>query len=435
MHMNEQNSPLTVEKFCLMSEEQWDALAKEHALTALRPHCAHVAHHYRFFEHRDPTFFELHFLGTLADTLSHDPRTVHVASLSGDAAQLRVFSDVCRMRQTLMAADAPTLAELMQASSAYLVRAGITPHHADLVALPHAHAALHPAFGADALTIAHASATRTTNSATCIPNVGVLLAYTPTDGADIPASYAAFVAEHRALGVAPIAPVGEEGILPHLLRTNGVILDLPSKTEHSACLFPHTLLLTAPEGALPTLFAKALPITLLGKLTPSGMLRMLCGGTLQLSLPLSLLRTLRAEHYLALHTVTDEGTYEAPVLQETPATLLGGVSATGDVANATLALVSELARAGGDFTHCTASPLLLCPAYATDDVIARTIPLLLGWHRAAAELSLPSLSATVFPCDMQAPTFSLFLAVKKGTERKIETPKDWQSARNALYGT
>lgn len=433
--MNEQNTPVTVEKFCLMSEEQWDALASEHVLTALRPHFAHLAHHYRFFEHRDPTFLELHFLCALADTLSHDPRALHVASLSGDAAQLRVFSDVCRMRQTLLTKDAPTLAELMQASSAYLARAGITPHCADLVALPHVHAALHPAFGADALTTSHASATRTAKCATRIPSVGVLLAFTPSDGADIAASYAAFVAEYRALGITPIAPVGCEGILPHLLRSGGAILDLPSATELAACLFPHTLLLAAPEGALPALFAKALPITLLGKLTPNGMLRVLCGGTLQLSLPLSLLRTLRAERYLSLHTVADTGTYEAPVLQEGTNTLLGGISATGDVENAVLALVREMARVGGDFTHGTASPVLMCPTYATDDVIARTIPLLLGWHRAAAELSLPALPATVFPCDVQAPTFSLFLATKKGEARHIELGANWQSARNALYGT
>lgn len=432
--MNEQNTPVTVEKFCIMSEEEWAALAKEHALLSLRPYFSRVAHYYRFSERRDPFLHELRFLDGLAAILQNTPMTVRVLSLSGDAEQLRVFSDICRMREALAAQSYPTLLDLMQTAGAYLSRAGITPHREDLVALPHAHAALHPAFSSEVLSTPYASAALSTQKAAPVPSVGVLLAYTPPQGAEAAAAFAAFLAEHKALGITPIAPSGDEGILPHLLHTGGVLLDLSTAHDIDARLFPHSLLFAAPERALATLFSTALPITLLGKLTPNGMLRVLCGGALRFSAPLSLLRTLGADRPVKLCTARARGTFEAPVLRDVADTVLGGVTATGDVEAAILALVGEVIKRGGDGTHATLSVLLECPANATDEVLTRVMPLLLGLHRAAAELSLPTLHAALFPCDGQAPRLSVFLATKKGAPRAIGALTDWQSARNALYG-
>ncbi len=432
--MNEQNTPVTVEKFCILSETEWDALASEHALSSLRPYFARVAHHYRFGERRDPFLHELRFLDGLAAILQNAPQTVRVCALSGEAEQLRVFRDLCRMREALGKENYPTLEDLVQTSGEYLARAGITPHREDLVALPNAHAALHPAFVRDVLSTSHASATLSTIERARIPNVGVLLAYTPAQGTDTATAFASFLSEHRALGVTPIAPIGAKGALPHLLHTGGVMLDVKT-SELTACLFPHSLLFTAPEGALATLFSKGLPIALLGKLTPTGMLRVLCGGALRFSAPLTLLRTLCADRVLSIACAADCGTFDAPVINDTNGTLLGGTVAEGNVEGAILSLVSALAKRGGDFRHATASVLLECPTHATTDVLSHVMPLLLALHRATAELSLPILRASLFSCDVAKPRLCVFLAVKKGEPREIASITDWQSARDILYGT
>ena len=373
----------------------------------------------------------------LFSALASNPALLHVHTLVGDAEQSRVFRDVCRMREALGKTDHPSLVQVMRTSGEYLSRAGIAPHRNDLVVLPNAMAALHPAFTKCMLSTSSASAVLSTKKPKPTPSVGVLLAYAPNDETNRSSAYATFLEEHASLGVTPVASVGKEGVLPHLLHTNGVLLDVPMASADSgldARLFADCLLFTAPESALATLFGKGMPISLVGKLTPSGTLRVLCGGTTFLSLSLSLLRSLCVERALKVSAARDSGAYEPPCVQEGDDTLLGGITATGDVESAILALVGEVARRGGDFTACTLGALLETPRDNAEETLARAMPLLLGLHRATAELSLPLANASLSSCDEGEARLSVFLVAKKDKARDIVTPTTWQNARNTLYG-
>ena len=433
--MDERNAP--IEKFCVMSADEWDALAREHDWHALHPLFARVAHYYRFGERRDPCLYELRFLNDFAALRASNPALLRIHTLVGDAEQSRVFRDVCRMREALGKTDYPSLMQLMQTSFEYLSRAGITPHRNDLMVLPNAKAALHPAFKKGVVSTSCASAVLSKKKPTPTPSVGVLLAYTPDDATDLAITYATFAAEHASLGVTPIAPVGKEGVLPHLLHTNGVLLDVPTASadgELGARLFANCLLFTAPESALSSLFGKGLPISLVGKLTPSGTLRVLCGGTSFISLSLSLLRSLCVERALNVSAARDKGTFASPVVQVEHNTVFGAITATGTVEGAILTLASEVVRHGGDLTACTLGALLETPCGNAEEALSRVMPLLLGLHRATAELSLPVATATLSSCDEGEARLSIFLAAKKGEARDIVTPTTWQNARNTLYG-
>ncbi len=432
----------TVQYFCMMDDAALGALCATLPLTALIPHLSRVQHYYRTQEHRDPCYFELRLLEALAALTHHAPNSVRISSLTAQEEQLRIFRDICHKWQVLGKNTPPSLYELLSISGRYLARAGITPHYATLRASTHEQFAL-TAPNNSGLTLSLDGITATLSPAPIppVPNTGVLLLFTPTHSDHAAAEYADFLSTHRSLGLCPIAAVGSEGVLPHLLATNGATLDLTSFMEEQANEIPaslgaHTLLFTASEQTLPTLFAKGLPLTLLGTLNQAQKLAFVYRGNTLTSPTLGLLRSLRAEHIQnVIRTVSDaQRSDPTPRITQDEHTLLGGICVPADSAHAVLILATELARRGAILTQSALSIVLECPLYATEACIGDALSLALGLHRATCELTLPTAHSALLTTEVKAPRLCVFLAARKGTPRQIEFPVNWQNARNLFYG-
>lgn len=430
----------TVPYFCMMDADALRTVATDLSLSALVPHLPRIQHYYRTQEHRDPFRFELCLLEAVAAHAKRAPSALRISSLTAHEELLRAFRDACRQWEVLGERIPPSLYDLMRISGRYLARTGITPPHAAFRATTHAQHALTPT-GSGALTLSLSGTTATVSPAPLppLPQAGVLLLFSPA--AHAAAAYADFVAEHAHLGISPIAAIGSEGVLPHLLATNGATLDLTPFMEEDAAKLPvslgaHTLLLAAPEGSLQALFSRGLPLSLLGTLNQTKRLAFVYSGQTLTAPTLGLLRTLREERVQSVtYTAkSEEGTVPLPRITESEDTLLGGIETCTDSANAVLALATELARRGAIFTDCSACALLEYPTSTGEEHIGRALALVLGLHRATCELALPTASVSLLSSDVDKPRLSVFLAAQKGAPHPMETPTDWQDARDHFYG-
>lgn len=428
----------TVQYFCMMDATALGTVAANLSLTALLPHLPRVQHYYRAQEHRDPYRFELRLLEALAVYADHTPNAQRISSLTANEELLRVFRDACHKWEVLGERVPPSLYDLMSVSGRYLARAGITPRHASLRAATHAQYAL-AVSGAPALSLVGTTATLDPALLPPLPQTGVLLLFSPAEHAA--AAYADFLSEHKQLGLCPIAAVGKEGVLPHLLTTNGAAIDLSPFMEEEATEIPvllgaHTLLLAAPEHALPSLFAKGLPLSLLGTLNQTKKLSFMYHGSVLTSPSIGLLRTLRTERVQNVTHVasTASSIAQPPCITENGDTLLGGIDVCCDSANALLTLATELARRGAIFTDCTACAMLEYPANADEKHLGEALSLVLGLHRATSELVLPTSHVALQSTDVDRPRLSVYLSATKGTPHPMEMPLDWQDARDQFYG-
>ncbi len=432
----------TVQYFCMMDAAALGSLAASISLASLVPHLARVQQYYRMQEHRDPCYFELRLLEALATHALRTPHTVRISSLTANEDQLRIFRDACRDWNVLGEHTPPSLGDLLAVSGRYLARAGITPYY------PSLHSATHEQFALAAsddsaltLSLASTAATLSRSRAPLMPRSGVLLLFTPTDAKNAAAAYTDLLAAHRSLGLCPVAAVGNEGILSHLLATGGATLDLTpfmdeESTEIPTSLGAHALLLAAPEQALPTLFAKGLPIALLGTLNQTKKLTFLYRGNTLTAPTLGFLRSLYTERMQNV-TGTANSTPDAdltPRITEDESTLLGGIEVCKDSAHAVLTLATELVRCGAQLTDSALSVVLQCPAHATDTCMSEALSLVLGFHRAACELVLPTAHHALLTADVDVPRLSVFLAAKKGAPYPMEFPGNWQDARDHFYG-
>ena len=427
----------TVQYFCTMDPTALGVLAARVPLSYLLPHLPRVQHYYRTQEHRDPCYFELRLLEALAANADRSPNAVRVSSLTASEELLRIFRDACHKWEVLGEHTPPSLYDLLGISGRYLSRAGITPHYTALRAAPHAQYALTPSTDG-ALTLSLTGATATLSPATMppLPKCGALLLFSPTENAC--AAYTDLLTVHKEL--VPVAAVGSEGVLPHLLATDGATLDLTPFMDETASEIPpslgaHTLLLAAPEQALPTLFAKGLPLALLGTLNQTKKLTFLYrGGTLTApSLPfLRMLRTERAQNATE-YVKSAPSVPTTPRITENEHTLLGGIDTCTDSENSVLTLATALVRRGAMLEESSLSAVLECPTHATPSSVGAALSLILGFHRAACELTLPTAHSALLATDVDVPRLSLFLATKKGEARLIQSPTSWQEARDIFY--
>lgn len=417
--------------FRSLAPDLLQAFFKDLSLTALTPHMARVQTYFQKEEKRDPFLDELRFLNRAAIVLSLSPDKTRVRALSASEERSRAYRDLLRQWSALGECEAPSLEDLLNTSTRYLARAGITP------------------CGTLFADVKTGFSQNAKEKALSLSLTGTVASLQKKDGAALPAHAALlflpmakeelspFLEENGRYGVTPIALVGKEGVLPHLLKTNGVTLDVTAAEDATeeipSTIATNGLLFAAPEAALPTLFATQHPIRLLGTLSQTGKLFAVRGGIVQTAPTLDFLRSLTTESYKEITCTEQFSSLPAPLFVSNDETILGGIECEANADLALLSLAVAAVREGADLSRCTLCALLEYPEGESDTSLGDAAALALGWHRATSELTLPSARNAVLSTAVEKVRLSLFLAAKKGEPREIVTPTDWQAARDIFF--
>ena len=433
---------LTVRDFPLLGPNDLQAVAADLELTLPLPALVRCQHAFGVRERRDPTVGELRFLGAVAKLWRTLPTSAYIGEIDAGEEEVRVWRDICRKRAELCDDALPTLADVMDVAPRYLARAGFPAEEKRLFCGRTAETAANAAAPEIALTLGAVTAAVADRPAPSAFPRAALLLLSPTGNAPFADEIRAFFTALPDLPLTPLALPGAEGMLPHLLRPDGVTLDTAAIPGFDAAKGPaglaevgrDALLLAAPEGALGTLFASGAPLSLIGTTAPTGRMQIRHGVETTLSLDLSLIRSMQI-----MHTVTLTPAYapeiapSAPVFAETADKLLGGTAVEGEAEAAVLALATEAFRRGADLTRATLTAALETPIGHTG--ADRALRLSMGLHRAVAELTLPVAAPRLLSTAGGTPRLSVFLCAPKGPARgEIAAPADFVEARTLFYG-
>lgn len=431
---------ITIADFRTKNADALAAFADALSLCAIRPLLPRLQRYFEAREHRDPFLHEIRFLEEFAAVLQNTPHVVHLAAARGDEEQMRVFSDAMRMWSELGEEAPPSLFDVMNVAGRYLHRAGISAHYPSLHAITAELDSLRSEGKRDDLTLSlsHTVATLGDTPTPHVPNNGVLLLYTPNRSHSDVNVYGTFLTANKRFGVSAVAAVGNEGILPHLITTSGVSLDLTpfaceEPTKIPVAIGCNSLLVSVPEPSVPALFAMGLPLTLIGSLNKSRKLTLLRNGFSLASLDLSLLAALRVQRHFSPACAKDKPCDAVPSFERNDTALLCGVCVSGESAKALLTLATEAVRTGADLSRASLCALLEMPTQMGTAAVGEALPLLLGLHRATAELTLPVSHHTLVTTNTAEPRLSLFLACALAEPRDVPTPSDWQSAREIFF--
>lgn len=424
--------------FCLFDEPRVRALTAELHLALAPQALFHIQHVYRTRERRDPTVGELVLCNAFAKLAHALPQALRLSAAEGDPALTASLRDLQRKNQALSEQAPPTLPQALEVLPRYLARSGFHPKEQGLCAAPKplltalCRGALPPL----SLSMAHTAAcildeeqTRTAH-----PASGAMVMLTPTGNAPFEAEVATLVAAPIGKALTLLAATGEEGLLPHLLTLDGVTLNADALPGFPAdgipadlvCAGKNALLFHVLPQYLPALLAHGANLSVIGALTPNGRLQLYRGANTLLSLPLALLGAMRSAQAPKLTL--------SPLRAQTPPScgfckrqgkLLCGIELTGDTEEALLAFFRNAAARGADLAHATLSVTLLTPP---GEEAHRVLPLLLGYHRAAAELMLPAVRSRV-AVHRGAPLLAVYLVARAGEACALDGVRDFAALR------
>ncbi|MBP3395591.1 MAG: hypothetical protein J6L87_00330 [Clostridia bacterium] len=414
-----------IRHFCTLPPADLMSLAAELHLSLTAEGMLFAQSYFRDAERRDPTVGELRFLDLYARVAALSPEALTLDAPRFESEDdTRIWNDLCRKAQTLALAENPispqTVSEILSVCGKYLSRSGrsaqnesltlldpctyvITEHEAPvgdeaLVASPHRPEVIRP-----------------------MPGLALLM-LSPTGSGSFAEEIVAFL--HRYPGaMQPLCYVGEEGLLPHLVHADyGLELDLVGL--HSAGsddmvsaltnATHHTLLLITHEANLPLLFSQGAPLSLLGRTQREARLLIRRGATMLASLSTDFL--LRWHQKRAISPTVPAATthtVSAPLLRVVGDTLIGTVKATGRALPAMMTLLHALFLQGARFEEMSMTAALTLPC-ATEKNVALALPMLLDYHRVAAELAWPATEGQVCCREQLAePTLTIAIAVQK----------------------
>lgn len=435
---------LTVRNFPLLGPNDLQAVSADLELTLPLPALVRCQHAFGVRERRDPTVGELRFLGAVAKLWRTLPTSAYIGEIDAGEEETRVWRDICRKRAELCDDALPTLADVMEVAPRYLARAGFPAEEKRLFCGRTAETAANAAGAAPeiALTLGDLTAAVADRPAPPAFPRAALLLLSPTGNAPFADEIRAFFAAYPDLPLTPLALPAAEGLLPHLIRLSGVMLDTAAIPGSDAAKGPagltevgrDALLFLAPEGALGALFASGAPLSLIGTTAPTGRMQVRHGVETTLSLDLSLIRSMQIMHTVTIAPANaPEIAPSAPVFAETDGKLLGGTIAGGEAEKAVLTLAAQAYRRGADLTHATLTAALETPiGHAGAD---RALRLAMGLHRAVAELTLPVAAPRLLSTSDGAPRLTVFLCAPKGPAREgAALPADFAEARALFYG-
>lgn len=430
----------TVLNFRLFDPNALLALASDLSLSLTLHDLLTLRDHYREKEYRDPLVGELQFFSELSCLWQRSPHSAEVATVTGDAEQLRVWRDILRMRRDLRAAPA-TLDTLMGTATDYLARCGVLPYHdtlccgdaAEFSALCTANGATSPTLRLGAVAAACCKGKQTPPA---YANMLVLL--NPTGNEPFDTEIADFLQRHRSLPLTPMAVTETEGVLPYLLSLGrGFFLDLlpfVSPEECSAAtafaVGRGALLFATTEEGLRRLYACGEHVIACGMLSALPCVRIRRGQNLYLSVSTELFAKLREIRSTPLTLPALREEQQGLSLTGAGTTLLGGVAAKNGCTKSLLALIGEMLHKGADPDRMTLTAALeLPPLDASNAVLANALPTITELHRIVAELALPCRAPhTVLRADATPPLLTVFACAERQFPRTEGFLTAWQEA-------
>lgn len=377
---------------------------------------------------RPPIIKELRFLAAVVNACCQAPDGVRFSRLLGDAAD----ADICRdlyAKRGFLGIDTPfCLSDLAALSGKALKQAGIAIEPSPLFVGTHEQAAIlerDPAALSVQTPNAQAAVLHTPPT-TPVPDLLFLFIPEPTQAAE---QIKAFLENTRALPLSPLVVIGEEGLFPHLAGLScGIDVDVSLFAQYTPEkgigtlleVGKHALLFSLPFN---TSFAFNDPrVLLFGSRTQNDVLFLREGRLSALGLPREFLRRLCLS---VLKTVTPTPITCAAskiAVAENEELIFGGIDVGTDACRDVLTLAAVLATRGADLRLAQFATLLQAPRNDESATsCARALPLLLGFHRASAALTIPSrVHLTKQNSALPHPCLSVFLLARKGAFRTDE---------------
>lgn len=430
----------SIQGFCRLTPPQLTALKEELGLAVSTEGLRFCQRHFAAVR-RDPLVGDLFFLGALAARLYTLPQTMRLEELHfEDHHAARVWQDICRMRKALKKNAAPTLLDVMQTATQYLLRAGRTAGSAALcgsttelalatrgnmpVGMPQI----------DQLTMILQKPT-----AHPAPRAGQLLLALDADAdTTLANTVCRFWQAFAHLSPIPIMAIGEEGLGVRLAELPlGAELDTMRMTEFTeesgaevlvdACR--NTAIFAVDAHLAGTMLTSGVPLRLIGRLVPHHRIILKNGMTVMLSLSRELLGKWHGAHALRL-TVPHEARHEAPTpvcCHTSNGQVFGGVMAKTAALPQLMHLLSRVFAAGASLKSATLTAVLTHPS--DSDLSPQALSLLLDLHRFTAELALPMAGARVITAPKgNAPALTVFIAAKADVPAHSSTQELMQNA-------
>lgn len=435
---------MTVSNFRFLDAATMSALAQDLRLSCTSPSLFFIQHHYRTRENREPTVGELRFLDAWLSLHAKAPGARRILQVQAAPAQLAAWQDLTKKRSTLLDAEPPTLLDAMDTLPRYLARSGILPQQEALYCGSAEELAVRCRKSAPSLALElpdAAAALIEHPYHPTVPRQAALLLMSPSTNAPFADEIARLLSLPQLSRTVPLALTHGEGILPHLIPLSGIALDTETLPDFDTARGPaalceagcHSLLLAAPEQDVPALLGAGYPLRLIGFIAPTGRIQLRSGTQSTLSLELSLLRSLMHTHTAALTLKEQISDPVLPVFTQNRDTLLGGFTCCGSVERAVLSLTGAAWQRGANIAKATLCAMLTLPLEDPAS-LAPALSLVLDYHRAAAELTLPALHHRILCVKEGSPKLSVFLTAPMGMTRTEELPADFQTARRLFYG-
>ncbi len=414
----------SIQGFCRLTPPQLTALKEELGLTVSTEGLRFCQRHFTAM-HRDPLVGDLLFLGALAARLYSLPQTMRLEELHfEDPSAARVWQDICRMRKALKKDETPTLLDVMQTATQYLLRAG---RGACATALCGTTAELSLAtrgnLPREMLQTDQPTMVLQKPTAHPAPHAGqLLLALDADKDHSLANTVSRFWQAFAHLSPIPIMVIGEEGLGVHLAELPlGVELDTLCMTEFAknsstaalmdACR--NTAIFAVDANLADAMLTSGAPLRLIGRLLPHDLIILKNGMTVMLSLSREVLGKWYGTHALQL-TVPREARHGEPTpvhCHTANGQIFGSVMARTAALPQLMHLLSRVFAAGANLKSATLGAVLTHPC--DSELSPQTLPLLLDLHRFTAELALPLAGARVITAAKgEAPTLTVFISTK-----------------------
>lgn len=429
----------TVLNFRFFDQEAMRTTARDLSLLLTERELFVLRDHFRTYEQRDPSVGELQFFSGAMRLWRRSPDSIEIARISGDDEQTRVWRDICRMREALPKAPA-TLTALMDTAAAYMARGGILPYHGTLCCDDAAEISLRavkmPA--TPALRLGAVSAFLDCSEPARCGHTDLLVLLRPTESEPPEETAVRFLTRQSNLALTPIALVGEEGMLPHLLALGkGFILDLFPFTAPEECTASSaltvgqgTLLFRTSAEALHRLYEAGEPVIACGVPSELPCVQIRHGSDVHLSVSSVLFAALGSIRSLSIDLPPTREERLALRVAETNGTLLGGVAVRGGCAEGVLALIGDMLQRGADPDRMTLTAALELPYVEKQSKpVADALPCVTELHRLTAELMLVChRPQTISRAKQTDPLLTVFVCAERKEPRAEDFSKAWQDA-------
>ena len=428
--------------FRFFDQATMQLLARDLRLSLSTSALFHLQHAFCTREQRDPTVGELVLCNAFACLWHGMPGATTIFRIEGTGEGMRAIRDLFRKHASLCDQAPPTLPEAMDILPRYLARSGIYPRERGLycgaIEEMETLSALHGSLLSLQLPHTAAHVLKEEHEPKRPLPAGALLLLSPTGKRPFAEEIRDLLDAPGFEAVTPLATPMQEGLFPHLLSLGGVVLNADALPDYAADAVPadlvrvgrDTLLLHAPHHLTPALLSTAPNLSLIGSTVPTGRLQLYRGMQTLLTLPMQILASLRATH-TPLLTLPAAGAATPPVCKAVikNGRALFGIEITGDAETALFAFLRD-AAGRADLSRATLTAVLSLPE---GKGVENALPLLFGYHRAAAELSLPAIHHRQMLSKADTPVLGVYLTAPALQKEEMLDAPDFAALRARIY--